>query len=81
MKMNSKITAALAHKMKSINARALVAAITVAPFAARAAEGDIDVAPIVAKIVSMGTAAGVIGLAYLTVVLGVKAFKLLRSAA
>lgn len=78
--MNSKITARLAHAVKSINLRAAAVAIAVAPLAARA-DDAIDTTAIVAKIVSMGTAAGVIGLAYLTVVLGVKAFKLLRSAA
>lgn len=79
--MNSKITARLAPHLKSINARALVFAVAVSPLVSRAAGDDIDIAPIVAKIVAMGVAAGTIGLTYLTVVLSVKAFKLLRGAA
>lgn len=79
--MNKKFKALLAQKVPSARAAAIVAAVTMTPFMAHAADGDVDTTAIVAKIVSMGTAAGTIGLAYLTVVLGVKAFKLLRSAA
>jgi hypothetical protein len=79
--MKKNLKAVLASKVPSIRASMVVAGVAFAPLFARAADGDVDTGPIVAKIVSMGTAAGVIGLAYLTVVLGVKAFKLLRSAA
>lgn len=78
--MNKKFQAVLAQKIPSVRNALMVGAFTLTPFVARAAD-DVDTAPIVAKIVSMGTAAATIGLAYLTVVLGVKAFKLLRSAA
>lgn len=79
--MKKNLKAILAQKVPSIRNGLIVAGATLAPFAARAAGDDVDTTAIVAKIVSMGTAAGTIGLAYLTVVLGVKAFKLLRSAA
>lgn len=79
--MNKKLKAALAQKVPSFRNALIVAGVTLAPFAAQAADGDVDTAPIIAKIVAMGVAAGTIGLSYLTVVLGVKAFKLLRTAA
>lgn len=64
----------------SASRRVAVAAIAVMPFAARAADGDIDTAAITAKLTQAGTACAAIGIAYLVVVVGVKSYKLIRSA-
>lgn len=56
-----------------------VAALTAAG-SSFAAGGGIDTASITAKLTEAGTAAGVVGAAVLVVLVGIKAFKYIRSA-
>lgn len=60
------------------NRAAAVAALAVAPLASHAA--DIDVTELTAALNSAGVACAAIGVAYLVVVVGVKSYKLIRSA-
>lgn len=60
------------------NRLALVAAVAVAPMAARA--DAIDVSTLTTALTAAGVACAAIGTAYLVVVVGVKSYKLIRSA-
>jgi len=59
--------------------RAAVAAVCVAPLAARA-DTTIDVSAIVTALTTAGVACASVGIAYLTVVVGIKTYKLIRAA-
>lgn len=59
--------------------RAAVAAVCVAPLAARA-DATFDVSAIVSTLTAAGVACAAVGIAYLTVVVGIKTYKLIRAA-
>jgi uncharacterized membrane protein YciS (DUF1049 family) len=71
-----KIQALLSLRQPS-NRIAMVAAIVVAPMAARA-DTTFDVSAIVSTLTAAGVACASVGIAYLTVVVGIKTYKLIR---
>jgi hypothetical protein len=73
-----KIQALLSVRQPS-NRLALVAAVAVAPMAARA-DTTFDVTAIVSTLTAAGVACAAVGIAYLTVVVGIKTYKLIRAA-
>ena len=62
------------------NRMAAVAALAVAPMASQAADGAIDITALTGALTAAGVACAAIGTAYLVVVVGVKSYKLIRSA-
>lgn len=62
----------------AVNRRAAVAALAVSPLASQAA--DLDVTDLVTALTAAGVACATIGTAYLVVVVGVKSYKLIRTA-
>lgn len=64
--------------IKNPAARASIAAGLLA--AATSARAEIDTAPITTALTEAGTAAGVVGAAVLVVYVGIKAFKMIRTA-
>ena len=78
--MKKQIQNLLVLKQRSARAAVVGLAAAAAPFMAHAADGDIDTSAIIAKLTAAGTACAAIGVAYLVVVVGVKSYKLIRSA-
>lgn len=74
--MSKHIRSFLAARQPS--ARAALVAVAVAPMAARA--DTIDTSSITTALTGAGTAAAAVGAAYLVVVVGIKAYKLIRAA-
>ena len=77
--MNNKLKNLLVLKQRSARVALVGLSASAMPFVARA-DDAIDTSAIITKLTAAGTACAAIGVAYLVVVVGVKSYKLIRSA-